>query len=202
MGVVTDELSSLVKLDIQRKAVLVTLLITLFVIGILISAIIFRKEPVVVPKGSANPPVYTVTGAVSPVVKKTATVSLVSATQTVRVGESTNLSVVLSGEGIQVYDVVLTYDPVVFRAEDIEFDPQFPQHLQQSIESGKISVSAAVGAQKPPKSATGKLFSLTLTALSPSSGSKVAVAALESQVAKAGENVLGETKDVMFTVLK
>jgi hypothetical protein len=129
----------------------------------------------------------------------TTTLSLLPSAESVGVGETVTVSVMLDGEAVQATDVVVTFDPKVFKATEVTNGSVFESIVRQELEDGKVSVTSAVSPTATTDLKTGELFSFTLEALAPGSTQLTFDPEL-TITAKNGINTLQDTQSITVSV--
>jgi hypothetical protein len=119
--------------------------------------------------------------------------------ETMKVGESATISVDLTSNPVQASDVVITFDPKMFRASDIVNGNVYEDLLINKIQTGRVTVSAAVSPNAPTTMKTGQMFSFKVTALQAGTGTFIFDPKL-TITAKNGVNTLGSVQPVTITV--
>lgn len=95
------------------------------------------------------------------------TLSLVPSKESVNVGDTVKVSVMLSGEAVPATDIVVEYDPAYFAVSDadIVIGSAFKSIPFKKVANGKISASALVDLNNPSNVQTGEVMSFSLEAL-------------------------------------
>lgn len=125
--------------------------------------------------------------------------SLSASAESVAVGDSVTVTVMLENTPVQATDVAVTYDPTVFEASDIVNGNVYGDILRSEINDGEVLVSAAVSPSNPQDLRTGELFSFTLTALAAGDGT-VSFDDVITITALNGTNTLGAANGVTIAV--
>lgn len=116
-----------------------------------------------------------------------------------KIGESTQISVELSGSPSQAADIVITFDPKLVKASEIVNGTVFPDILRSEITDSQLVVSAAADPNNPTDLKAGTLFSFTLTAV----GAGEASLAFNKDLtitAHSGSNTLGTAEPVSVQI--
>jgi len=178
------EISALRKLNPKRKFALAAMFVALLMGGFLVGILISSGRNKVL--RTAN--IFSVP---SPTPAPSASLTISPSQKSLKVGEVMPVTVAISGEPVQAVDVVLTYDPRYFTASKIQKGKTFDQFLKQTIQQGKVSVSAAVGPTAASKTAgPGEIFTVNLTAIAATTSAQVSFAPSDTILAKNGENLL------------
>ena len=118
---------------------------------------------------------------------------------TLKPGESTQVSVDLTGTPSQAIDVIITFDATLVKVSDIVNGTIFPDILRNEVKESELVVSAAVDPNNPSNLKAGTVFTFTVTALEAGS------ATLEFNkditiTANNGVNTLGSAEPVALTI--
>lgn len=92
--------------------------------------------------------------------------TIVPSAESVAVGETVDISVMLDGDAVTVADITVTYDPTVFAApSEVVNGTAFASLVREEIEDGMVSVTATVDTSDISSVSTGEVFSFTLEAI-------------------------------------
>lgn len=184
------DIKDLKKLDSQTKVYLIIFMILVFVAALLTGASMISSRPQTSFDQSALP---------APTEEPTTTLSLSPSSQALKVGEVTNVSVILSKTPVQSADIVLTWDPKVFNLYNIRNGTILPNVLNQNLTAGKLTFSASVD-PTAKNASTGEMFAFSLKALSPSTSSPVEFDKKLTITSSDGKNILGLTVGGNYSV--
>lgn len=124
--------------------------------------------------------------------------SMVTSSDTVAVGETVTVTVILEGEAVQAVDAAVNFDPNVFKATEVTNGNVYESIVREDISDGQVSITAAVSPSNPTDFATGELFSFTLEAVGAGS-SELQFDPELTITAKNGDNTLQNTQGVTIT---
>lgn len=192
MSAQPSDINTIKSLPANRKTALGIFLLILFVLGTGLGVMVARNR-------DAKKDTTMNAAAPAPAESTKTELALNPSTATLKVGEVLPVSVKISKEAVQAVDVVVTYDPAVFSAGNIQTG-DFPKILRQKITPGRIVVSTSVSPDNPTPMTDGIVFTFSLTALSKSTATTVAFDASETITAKGGANTLGTTSGSQFKV--
>ena len=126
---------------------------------------------------------------------------LVPSADSVAVGGTVTVTVMLENTAVQASDIAVNYDPTMFEASSIVNGDVYKDILKSNIDTakGQVLVNAAVSVSNPQDLRTGAAFSFTLKALKAGAG-KVEFDQELTITAKNGINTLGSVEPVTITV--
>ncbi|OGK38045.1 hypothetical protein A3F32_01260 [Candidatus Roizmanbacteria bacterium RIFCSPHIGHO2_12_FULL_42_10] len=159
MDALSKDLQDFNKLHPNRKLAVFGLVLFVFVLSILIGMYFSQTNR----PGSSN----SRAGSQNQVTQKTTMLALVPSAETVKVGSTVKVSVMLDGEAVPASDIVVTYDPAYFAVadKDIQVGTAFKSLPYKKVQNGRIAASAIVDLNSPSDVKTGEVLSITLEAL-------------------------------------
>lgn len=186
MDNVQTDLKDFNKLHPNRKLAIFGIILFVFVVSILVG-IYFTQN-----KGTLlnETPVEEIQAGTN--------LSMVTSSDSVAVGETVTVSVLLEGEAVQAVDVAINYDPNVFTATEVTNGNVYESIVREELSEGQVSITAAVSPSDPTNFATGELFSFTLEAVGAGS-SELQFDPELTITAKNGDNTLQNTQGVTIT---
>lgn len=185
---VQSDIKEFSNLHPHRKLAVFGIILFVFVLSILIGVYFSRSQD-----SSTETPIDQTTS-----VPDITTLALVPSSESVAVGETIEVSVMLDGEPAQAVDVAVLFDPAVFTASNITNGQVYDSIVRESIEDGVVSITAAVSSNEELDLNTGELFSFTLEAVAPGT-SELSFDPDLTITAKNGLNTLQSTQSVVIT---
>ncbi|KXK11201.1 MAG: hypothetical protein UZ22_OP11002000405 [Microgenomates bacterium OLB23] len=114
-------------------------------------------------------------------------------------GESTQVTVELSGSPSQAADIVVTFNPKLVKVSEVANGTVFSDILRSEVQDNQIVVSSAVDPNNPTNLKEGVLFSFTVTALA--SGDATLDFNKDLTItAHSGTNTLGTAEPVTLSI--
>lgn len=184
------DLKDLKKLDPQTKVYLIIFILLVFIASILVGLSMRAGQS----QSSSHE-----TQLIEPTEAPTTNLSLDPPSKNMRVGEVTDVTVILSKTPVQAADIVITFDPKVFSISNIRNGTILPNILKQNLEQGKLTYSASVDPEAKNE-LTGEVFTFSLRALSPATSSAIDFDKNMTITSSEGKNTLGLTVGGNYTI--
>lgn len=159
MDTLTKDLQDFNKLHPNRKLAVFGLVLFAFVLSILVGIYFSQMKKAGAPSAG--------TSETQENSNKTTMLTLVPSAETVKVGDTVKVSVMLDGEAVPATDIIITYDPSYFAVadRDIVVGTAFKSLPYKKVQNGKIAASAVVDLNNTSDVKTGEVLSFTLEAL-------------------------------------
>lgn len=171
----------------NRKLAVFGIILFVFILSILIGVYFSRNQ------SSTES-----TDQVERAVTEVTSLSLVPSSETVAVGETVTVSVMIDGEAVQAADIAVDFDPAVFTASAVTNGDVFDSIVREEITDGTVSITSAVSPTAASELNTGEIFSFTLEAVAAGS-SELSFDPELTITAKNGLNTLQETQNIVIT---
>lgn len=185
---VQTDIKDFTNLHPHRKLAVFGIILFVFVLSILIGVYFSRSQ-----SGQSNNP----TSQPQEVADVT-TLSLVPSAESLAVGETITVSVMIDGEAVQAVDAAVTFDPTVFTASQIRNGSVYDNLVREVVEEGQVNITAALSSNDLSSLESGELFSFTLEAIAPGT-SEISFDPELTITAKNGLNTLQSTQNVVIT---
>lgn len=194
MSDVSKDVTDFHKLQADRKLAIIGILVFVFVFAILIGTYMAKRG------GS----LLTIPGKKSETSQTAQNVDATSLTMAANpaqlsVGGTTIVTVSLSQTPVQAVDVIVNFDPKMFRASNIVNGTVYDDILRSEVDNGQVIMSGTVSPSDPTNLRTGDVFSFTLEALATGGGALSFDRDL-TITAKNGVNTLGSAEGTKITV--
>jgi Cohesin domain len=188
---VQNDLNEFNQLHPNRKLAIFGIILFVFVLSIVVG-VYFSKKSARMNAGTESPLPTSATA-------ETTALALVPSAETVKVGETVTVSVMLSGEAVQATDIFVNFDPAVFKATAINNGEVYESLIRQTMEKDHVSITAGLNPSATDNMKTGEVFSFTLEAIAKGS-SELAFDPELTITAKNGLNSLKGTQNVTVSV--
>lgn len=188
---VQNDLNEFNQLHPNRKLAIFGIILFVFVLSIVVG-VYFSKKSARMNAGTESP---LPTSAPA----ETTALALVPSAETVKVGDTVTVSVMLSGEAVQATDIFVNFDPAVFKATAINNGEVYESLIRQTMEKDHVGITAGLNPSATDNMKTGEVFSFTLEAIAKGS-SELAFDPELTITAKNGLNSLKGTQNVTVSV--
>lgn len=186
-----QDLKDFQKLNPQRKAIIILVIVGLFVLSIVVGSYLSKGKQSTTEEITNT----TITQAPEQTEQKegpTTNLTLSPKNSSLTVNGTKKIDVVITEEPVTATDIVITYDPEAVEVSGLVNGNVFSKMIRNKIEDGMITYSASIDPSNPKNISTGTVFSFTVKALK--AGSTVLdFNQSETITAVNGNNTLGTT---------
>lgn len=193
-----NDLNQLKTLPTQKKTVILLLIGFLFIASVVVGSLMSRNkssDTTSMKKDSTN----TGTGAQ---VAPSTTLTLSPAETTLKVGQSTTMTIDLASVPVAATDIVLSFDPEVLTISDVKNGDVFARVIRNKVEEGKLVFSASVDPNNAENLKLGKVVTFKVTAKKVAESSLLQFVQGDTITALNGENTLGVSNGAIVKVAK
>ena len=188
-------------LDPQKKMIVAGIVLLLFIGSIFVGAYLSRGSA---PTPDVNNPRTTDQQAPNVPTKKPSTALKIEGQNTMKIGQTQTISVILSNIAVTASDIVVSFDPEIFTVLNVKNGIVFPKVIQNKINAtdGMIIFSGSVDPSNPNDLKQGEVMSFTIKANKEAKASLLQLNRDETITAINGENTLGLTSGLSIKVNK
>lgn len=196
MNTMQNDLNQLKTLPTQKKTVILLLIGFLFIASVVVGSLMSRGKT---NDAASMKKDQTSTGAQT---TPSTTLTLSPAETTLRVGQSTTMTIDLASVPVAATDIVLSFDPEILSVSDVKNGDVFARVIRNKVEDGKLVFSASVDPNNAENLKAGKVLTFKVTAKKASDSALLQFVQGDTITALNGENTLGVTNGAIVKVAK
>lgn len=193
------DVDDIARLHPNRKFLLISLFVLLFIISFVVGGFILKKSP---PQNPSTSPENSLSQQTPVTAAPSTTLKLIPDTSSAAVGQPQKVSVMLEGIPASAVDIVLLYDPNLADIDNLENGTVLSRVIRSEIEDGKITYSASLNTENQSQPQAGQLFSFEVTPKAAAKNEDIILRfdPIESLTAVNGKNTLGSSLGSVFAV--
>ncbi len=196
MNTMQNDLNQLKGLPTQKKTVILLLIGFLFIASVVVGSLMSRN------KADKTATTTQEQAGTDTQTAPSTTLTLSPAETTLKVGQSTTMTVDLASVPVAATDIVIAFDQEIFTVSDVKNGNVFARVIRNKVEEGKLVFSASVDPNDAENLKEGKVLTFKLTAKKQADSALLQFVQGDTITALNGDNTLGVTNGAIVKVAK